>query len=269
MIFPIPQEMQLTKDVFSLDEKVTIIVPENASEKDMALARFLVGELSAKYSLALKIETTSIIPKSRKVIVMGTINNSLIRKYCIDKGLEITARNPGSEGYIMQVSGDKIIIGGWDDAGAFFGIQSLRQLIQHGKGRFVQGVKVRDWPSLPFRGIRLYVPGPENMAFFKRFMRDFMSLYKYNKVIIEFNCMRLDKHPEANAGWIEFSKYMQYTRSNSTEGIEVKKKIPVIMMPVMDILLKKMMSGILWILQMKILLRLSLKFLLLLMDIIY
>jgi hypothetical protein len=51
-----------------------------------------------------------------------------------------------------------------------------------------------------------------------------MSLYKYNKVIIEFNCMRLDKHPEANAGWIEFSKYMQYTRSNATEGIKGEEK---------------------------------------------
>ena len=36
--------------------------------------------------------------------------------------------------------------------------------------------------------------------------------------------MRLDKHPEANAGWIEFSKYMQYTRSNSTEGIKGEEK---------------------------------------------
>jgi len=56
-------------------------------------------------------------------------------------------------------------------------------------------VKVKDWPAFPFRAIRLYVPGPENFAFFRRFMRDFMALYKYNKVIIEFNCMRLDKHP--------------------------------------------------------------------------
>jgi len=83
---------------------------------------------------------------------------------------------------------------------------------------------VKDWPDYPFRAIRLYVPGPENLSFFRRFMRDFMALYKYNKIIIEFNCMRLDKHPEANAGWIEFSKYMQYSRSNSTEGIKGEEK---------------------------------------------
>ena len=60
------------------------------------------------------------------------------------------------------------------DRGAFYGLQSLRQLIDEGNGKEVQGVKVKDWPGFPFRAIRLYVPGPENLAFFKRFMRDFM-----------------------------------------------------------------------------------------------
>jgi hypothetical protein len=77
---------------------------------------------------------------------------------------------------------------------------------------------VRDWPNLPFRGIRLYVPGPDNVAYFKRFLRDFMALYKFNKVIVEVNCMRLDRHPEVNAGWIEFATDLQYSRLNRTEG---------------------------------------------------
>jgi len=224
LIFPIPQEMQRTNDAFILDEKVVILVPENVSEKDISLARFLVGELSAKYSLALKIEKGTVIPGNQKVIVMGRITNPLVSKFCSDNNLEITSKDPGPEGYILQVSSNMIIVGGWDDPGAFFGLQSLRQLIQHGNGRSVQGVKVRDWPSMPYRGIRLYVPGPENFAFFKRFLKDFMALYKYNKVIMEVNCMRLDRHPEVNAGWIEFSKYMQYTRSNSTLGLHGEEK---------------------------------------------
>ena len=62
------------------------------------------------------------------------------------------------------------------------------------------------------------------MAFLKRFMSDFMALYKYNKIIIEFNCMRLDNHPEVNTGWQEFVKYMQYTRSNSSQGLYGEEK---------------------------------------------
>jgi hypothetical protein len=57
------------------------------------------------------------------------------------------------------------------------------------------------------------MPGKDNMPFFKRFMRDFMAAYKFNTLILEAStCMRYDRHPEINAGWIEFSKDMQYCR---------------------------------------------------------
>ncbi len=224
LIFPFPQQMELTSSGFALDETMTIIVPADAARNDMFLARFLVRELSDRFGLAVRIEQVSDIPSGRKVVIMGKFDNPLVSKFCNAGKLKIDGKNPGPEGYLLEVSSDKIVIAGSDDAGAFYGLQSLRQLIDAGKGKNVQGLKVRDWPAFPFRAIRLYVPGPDNIAFFKRFMRDFMSLYKYNKVIIELNCMRLDKHPEVNAGWIEFSKYMQYTRSNSTEGIHGEEK---------------------------------------------
>jgi hypothetical protein len=224
IIFPVPQQMQLTGDVYTLNETTTIIIPQNATRNDMFLAKFLVRELSDKYAIAVKIESRSDIPKDRNVVIMGKFNNPLIEQFCKENQIEITEKIPGSEGYILQVSSNRVIIAGSDDQGSFYGLQSLRQLIDGGNGKQIQGLRVKDWPGFPFRAIRLYIPGPENLAFFKRFMRDFMSLYKYNKVIIEFNCMRLDKHPEANAGWIEFSKYLQYSRSNSTEGIKGEEK---------------------------------------------
>ena len=185
LIFPIPQTLQVTSDVFVLDESVTIIVPKNSSNEDLFLARFLVRELSDKYGIAVKIEKLSEIPDNRKIVVMGKFDNPLINRYCQENNLEINGDNPGFEGYILEVNSNIILIAGSDDSGAFFGLQSLRQLIDAKNGTNIQGVKVRDWPNLPFRAIRLYVPGPENMAFFKRFLRDFMALYKFNKVIIE------------------------------------------------------------------------------------
>ncbi len=224
LIFPIPQQLQITNESFVLDESILIVTPKNASEKDIALARLLVKELSNKYGIALKIQSVDAIPRGVKIVMMGTLTNSLIKKYCSDNGIKITKENPGKEGYILQVSNNLIVIAGSDDHGAFFGLQSLRQLIQSGNGKVVQGVKVKDWPNLSFRAIRMYVAGPDNIAFLKRFMSDFMALYKYNKIIIEFNCMRLDKHPEVNTGWQEFVKYMQYTRSNSSQGLYGEEK---------------------------------------------
>jgi len=224
LIFPIPQELQITSDVFAIDETISIIVPENAGEQDMSLARFLVRELSDKYSVAVEIKTSGSVPANGRNIIMGTIKNPIISEYCRKNNITVNDTKPGAEGYILNVAKNLVVVAGWDDPGAFFGLQSLRQLITDGMGKSIQGVKVIDWPNMPFRGVRLYVPGPENVAFFKRFLRDFMALYKYNKVIMEVNCMRLDKHPEVNAGWIEFSKYMQYTRSNSTQGLHGEEK---------------------------------------------
>jgi hypothetical protein len=224
LIFPIPQKMELSQGSCVLDEKITIIVPQNPGKNDIFLARFLLRELSDKYSIAVKIQQMSSVPSGGRYIMMGRFDNPLISSYLKKNNMTVSGKDPGPEGYVLEVSSERIIIAGSDDAGAYFGLQSLRQLIDAGNGKTVQGLKVTDWPAFPFRAIRLYVPGPENFAFFKRFLRDFMSLYKYNKVIIELNCMRLDRHPEVNAGWIEFSKYMQYSRSNSTEGLRGEEK---------------------------------------------
>ena len=217
LIFPIPQQLELTADAFALDETIVVALPLNASEKDKALARMLVKELSNKHGIALRIQELKSIPANKRVIIMGTMANAFIKTYC---KLSVTKK----EGYVLTVNKNMVMVAGSDDAGAFYGLQSLRQLIRAGNGKTIQGVNVKDWPNLAFRGIRMYVPGPDNIPFFKRFISDFMALYKYNKVIIEFNCMRLDRHPEVNTGWQEFVKYMQYTRSNSTQGVYGEEK---------------------------------------------
>lgn len=224
LIFPIPQQIVMTQESFIMDEAVSILVPESASEADINLAKNLVRELSDKYGIALKIKSCTEVPKSGKSVIMGTLNNILIRKYCSDNKLELNEKKPGPEGYLLHVGTNLVVVAGWDDPGTFFGFQSLRQLLIDGKGKSIRGLEVTDWPRMPFRGIRLYIPGPDNIPFFKRFLSDFMALYKYNRVIIELNCMRLDRHPEVNAGWIEFSKELKYSRSNSTLGVHGEEK---------------------------------------------
>ena len=214
----------MNNETFSVDESVSILVPENASEQDLSLAKDLVREMSDKYSIALRIRAVSEIPDTGRSFLMGTLNNKLIRMYCSSRNMELSGDKPGPEGYYLHSGKNIVVIAGRDDPGAFYGFQSLRQLLMDNRGRTVRGVDVLDWPAMPFRAVRLYIPGPDNIAFFKRFMRDFMALYKYNKVIIELNCMRLDRHPEVNAGWIEFSKELKYSRSNSTLGLHGEEK---------------------------------------------
>ena len=216
LIFPEPQKATLRQDSFPVDEQVPVVVPPSASAGDLSLARQLIAELSDRYGVALHMEAVATLPRGR-FILMGSAANPLVRQYLT---VHHAAPPATEEAYFLHTGLDGVVVAGNDDSGAFYGLQSLRQLLfKDGTHARIRGVEVEDWPHVPFRAIRLYLPGHENIAFFKRFLRDFMALYKFNKVIMEVNAsMRLDRHPELNAGWIDFAKDLYYTQRYSPLG---------------------------------------------------
>ena len=82
------------------------------------------------------------------MIVIGSMANPLVRTYCESHGLSVSLRDPGPEGYILQTSGNIALVAGSDDRGAFYGMQSLRQLARREQEQLsFKGVNVRDWPA--------------------------------------------------------------------------------------------------------------------------
>lgn len=216
VIFPKPQEISSSGSDFILDDQVSILVPDRPSEQDLLLANFLRNEIADRFGSYPAIERASGSIARGRVIVMGSMQNPLVRSQCRRMGFASNAKKLGSESYILHASNNLVLIAGGDDRGAFYGLQSLRQLLtadEHGP-RF-QGVQVRDWPDKPFRGIYVFLPSRENIIYFKRFVRDFMALYKYNTLILEMNAgMRLDRHPELNYGWVQFARDTNYSCRN-------------------------------------------------------
>jgi hypothetical protein len=216
VIFPTPQEISSSDSNFLIDDDVHIVVPSDASEQDLFLATLLVNEVSDRFGLHLKIERVANLNANRRQIVMGSIHNRLVRHHCAEMNLAIGPHDLRPEGYLLQTNHNFVLVAGADDRGAFYGLQSLRQLLttEERTPQFVS-VQIRDWPDKPFRGIYMYLPGRDNIAFFKRFVRDFMALYKYNTLILEMNaCMRLESHPELNYGWIQFARDTNYSCRN-------------------------------------------------------
>jgi hypothetical protein len=218
LIFPEPREVEARSERFSLEPPVPVLLPKETSGQDLLLARFLVAELSDRHGVALETQRTSTVPPRGRFILMGSAGNPLVREYLRRHGVEAGVR--AHEGYLLEVAANSVVIAGADDAGAFYGLQSLRQLIQgQGPHKWIQGIRVRDWPYKPFRGIKLYLAGHENIAYFKRFVRDVMALYKFNKMILEVDAaMRFDRHPELNAGWLELGRDLNYTRRDRSWG---------------------------------------------------
>jgi glycosyl hydrolase family 20 len=220
VIFPPPREIADSGSDFVLDEKVTIVVPQFPPSEDLFLATSLANELGDRFGVHLRIERAESLNGQRRVIVMGSISNPLVRDYCASHGLTVSPQDPGPEGYLLQTNSNLVLVAGSDERGAFYGLQSLRQLVTRDQQQLrIRGVHVRDWPAKTFRGIKLYLPGRNNIPFFKRFVRDFMALYKYNTLVMEMNAsMRLERHPELNTGWVKFAQDTNYSRRNYPPG---------------------------------------------------
>jgi hypothetical protein len=221
-IFPEPREITPSGSAFALDNRVTIAVPAFPSEQDLFLARTLADELGDRFGLHLKTERVASLDEGRRMIVLGSVSNPLVAAYCAGRALKVSSRDPGPEGYILRTDANLLVVAGSDDRGAFYGLQSLRQLVAKDEsGLSLRGVQIRDWPAKPFRGLKLYLPGRNNIPFFKRFIRDFMALYKYNTLIMEMNAsMRFARHPELNSGWVKFSREVNYYRRNYPPGAQ-------------------------------------------------
>lgn|GEM_PF-344838 len=102
-----------------------------------------------------------------------------------------------AEGYQLSVTPEEVRIVGHDAAGAFYGLQTLRQLLQRrAKGQFAfAGVSISDWPSLTFRGIHIFV-GKDALPFHQRLIERVLSRYKLNRMVLECEYAHWKSHPE-------------------------------------------------------------------------
>ena len=100
------------------------------------------------------------------------------------------------EGYALVVTPKFIVVIGNDPAGAYYGLQTLRQLLSSkgGKHRFV-GADICDWPSLRFRGAHIFV-GKDALPFHKKLIERIFSRYKLNSLVIECEYTKWKSHPE-------------------------------------------------------------------------
>jgi hypothetical protein len=212
-ILPIPQEANLLPGSFRLDGGVVIAVPAQPAPNDVSAARRAAAELADRYGTALRTVRTDTLPHG-PFIAIGTAANPLIQQAERSMPILAGAARPGAEGYFLFIRPGAVIVDGSDDAGAFYGWQSLRQLLARaGKPLDLPAVRIRDWPSKPIRGIKIYLPSRDQIGFYRRFVSDFMALYKFNFLMVEIDgAMRFDRHPGINAGWVDMYKDLQYTR---------------------------------------------------------
>jgi hypothetical protein len=221
-IFPLPSDMQIKQGSFFLDEKTFLLLAGKSGTDDQFLTSLLRNEIADKYQYTIKTTGEKKLPE--KFILIGSIADPLVKNYCVQNGLLASLQKLGDEGYILSVTEKNVVIASNTREGTLYGVESLRQIIKKQNGQILlPQLLVKDAPRYPFRGIKLYLPGKENISFLKRFIKDFVAFYKFNKIILELNAnMRLDRHPELNIGAVQFARHLNFSRLDRPPGVHME-----------------------------------------------
>ena len=210
----LPQPASLTQQpgVFTLKRDTAIVTDVDSQGAGQLLAQALSN--ATKFGLRARSGTSA---PDRNTIVITT-----------DRALT----QLGEEGYQLDVTPDRIMIRSFGPAGAFYGTQTLRQLlppqifsqeqVSASVNWTIPCLKIEDMPRFFWRGLmidsaRRFVPKAELMKFI-----DLLALHKMNT---------LQLHLTDDQGWrIEIKKYPKLTavggtRKETRVGHESKSKI--------------------------------------------
>lgn len=116
----------------------------------------------------------------RRSILIGKIDLPKISAAFRSAG--ITPAKLGDEGYLLIVTANQIIVAGQTEAGTFYALQTLKQLVRgDGAEAFVPGVQITDWPAMRWRAVSDDISrGPvPTVDYVKRQLRTFAA-FKLN-----------------------------------------------------------------------------------------
>ncbi|MEN6356919.1 MAG: beta-N-acetylhexosaminidase [Armatimonadota bacterium] len=221
IIIPEPKELKLLAGDFRLNADTKIVVADDATEKDYSGALLFTSDVFALSGLDLKIIRESQAKNNSNVILVGEPGRNKI----LGKAAKADGINPPSkdEGYALSVAPERVVVAGFDRAGSFYGMQTLRQIVRsQGDQVYIPGCRVNDWPSLKFRGVHLYT-GKDAPAFHKKLIDRILTKYKYNYLIMDCSYMQWKTNPDLAMDYAEsqedVKKEVAYAGNNFLEVI--------------------------------------------------
>ena len=113
----------------------------------------------------------------------------------------VTDPTLGENAYRLAINAQGVTLTAADLRGFVYGGENLLKL--YAGGAF-PCLEIEDAPFMPFRGVHLMLPGPEEMEFARRLIKYVVSPMGYNALILEIaGGMRFESHPEITAAVLE------------------------------------------------------------------
>ena len=199
-VMPEPKRIEPTGERFAIDGRTVVTAPAGRPA-DLTCARRLARSLADLTGIGVPV-TIGEPPRGTRAIRVATVGAGGWAGRAA-RALGVTKDDPGREGYVLTVRRNAVTVIGSDSAGALYGASTLLELVGgRDLGCWIEGCRVRDWPDFPVRGVHVYIPGRDQIPYFRRYMERFLLRYKFNTMILEVGGgARLDRHPEIATGW--------------------------------------------------------------------
>ena len=162
MIIPTPQKIELTNNLFVLEDDLTIGILDNSLNFQ---AQQIQTHLQNRFGINSAIVQDGII----NLRLVDEISNLQINKQLLNQA------------YTLIITENTIEINALTPRGLFYGTMSLIQLLDNTATRELPTLKIEDWPDMEIRGISDDISRGQvsNQKNFKRII-DFIARYKMN-----------------------------------------------------------------------------------------
>jgi len=204
-LIPYPQHVNIEGDSYVFQDLVNIRVEKKASASDIFAANELSRQLYEQWNIKSVLTTT---PTAHEIVLTRNRRKSELKP----------------QGYQLHSGSEKIVITGCDEAGLFYGVQTLTQIIQNSaSGIIIRGMTITDWPDISMRAIHYDTKHfQEKGDYVKNFIRT-LSQYKINTFIWEWeDKFAYQSHPEIGApGAFTKEEMQEFTRYAQQYHIQI------------------------------------------------
>src|SRR3954470_5938981 len=192
-LLPQPKRVEQKDDgAFVVTKATKIVLSAKTAKADRVAADMLADEIKS----AAEIKLTPGIASGVKAINLRRLDAKDFPKLEGNDAARFKA-----EGYVIDVTKSRVTVSGASDAGLFYGVQTLRQLvIPTEKVAHVPAIHITDWPTMEWRGVHDDLSrGPiPTLDYMKKEIRK-LSEYKVNMYSLYMeNVFAYKKHPLAS-----------------------------------------------------------------------
>ena len=199
-LLPQPKELLLIKGTFTFDAETIILIPAQAGDDAFFAARQIQEEVCQATLLTPPIVKAYAPVRSSNIILLicGPGQAAAF-------GLEPAAINApeavAGQAYALTIKKGRITLYADAPTGLFYAVQTLRQLVRT-RGLHLPDMAVRDWPTLPYRGLMLdisrrKVPTRDTL----KHLAGELSHYKLNVLqLYTEHIFQFPRHPKIGAG---------------------------------------------------------------------